>query len=42
MVEELGCHVFAHIEEAIEWADVLNVLRLQLERMEGGVCAQPP
>src|SRR5437773_1656396 len=24
------------IEEAIEWADVLNVLRLQLERMEKG------
>src|SRR5207245_2659290 len=24
------------IEEAIEWADVLNVLRLQLERMEMG------
>ena len=24
------------IEEAIEWADVLNVLRLQLERMQGG------
>ena len=36
MVEELGCQVFAHIQEAIEWADVLNVLRLQLERMEGG------
>jgi len=34
--EELGCTVFTHVEEAIEWADVLNVLRLQLERMEGG------
>ena len=34
--EELGCIVFRHIEEAIEWADVLNVLRLQLERMEAG------
>lgn len=34
--EELGCHVFAKLEEAIEWADVLNVLRLQLERMESG------
>ncbi len=33
---EMGCRVFSHIEEAIEWADVLNVLRLQLERMEGG------
>jgi len=34
--EELGCVVFSHVEEAIEWADALNVLRLQLERMEGG------
>ena len=34
--EEMGCKVFTHVEEAIEWADVLNVLRLQLERMEGG------
>jgi aspartate carbamoyltransferase catalytic subunit len=28
--------VFRRVEEAIEWADVLNVLRLQLERMRGG------
>jgi aspartate carbamoyltransferase catalytic subunit len=35
-VEELGVRVFARVEEAIEWADVLNVLRLQLERMQGG------
>src|SRR5690606_34707595 len=35
-VEELGVHVFSRIEEAIEWADVLNVLRLQLERMQAG------
>lgn len=34
--EDLGCTVFPRVEEAIEWADVLNVLRLQLERMEGG------
>ncbi|MEQ8328888.1 MAG: aspartate carbamoyltransferase catalytic subunit [Longimicrobiales bacterium] len=33
---ELGCEVFTRVEEAIEWADVLNVLRLQLERMEAG------
>jgi aspartate carbamoyltransferase catalytic subunit len=33
---ELGVHVFTRVEEAIEWADVLNVLRLQLERMEAG------
>ncbi|HEX6307850.1 MAG TPA: aspartate carbamoyltransferase catalytic subunit [Longimicrobiales bacterium] len=35
-IGELGVHVFARVEEAIEWADVLNVLRLQLERMHAG------
>jgi aspartate carbamoyltransferase catalytic subunit len=35
-IEELGVQVFDQVEEAIEWADVLNVLRLQLERMEAG------
>jgi aspartate carbamoyltransferase catalytic subunit len=35
-VETLGVRVFRRIEEAIEWADVLNVLRLQLERMHAG------
>jgi len=35
-IEELGVQVFGRIEEAIEWADVLNVLRLQLERMQAG------
>lgn len=35
-VGEMGVHVFRRVEEAIEWADVLNVLRLQLERMKGG------
>jgi aspartate carbamoyltransferase catalytic subunit len=35
-VRELGVKVFTRVEEAIEWADVLNVLRLQLERMEAG------
>src|SRR5256884_5560101 len=35
-IEELGVRVFGRIEEAIEWADVLNGLRLQLERMEKG------
>lgn len=33
---DLGVQVFAHVEEAIGWADVLNILRLQLERMEAG------
>jgi aspartate carbamoyltransferase catalytic subunit len=35
-MEDLGVQVFRRIEDAIEWADVLNVLRLQLERMEAG------
>lgn len=35
-IEEMGARAFTRIEEAIEWADVLNVLRLQLERMQGG------
>ncbi len=35
-IGELGVTVFSRIEEAIQWADVLNVLRLQLERMEAG------
>jgi aspartate carbamoyltransferase catalytic subunit len=35
-IAELGVTVFRRVEEAIEWADVLNVLRLQLERMEAG------
>ena len=33
---ELGVQVFTRVEEAIAWADVLNVVRLQLERMESG------
>ncbi|MDX1675428.1 MAG: aspartate carbamoyltransferase catalytic subunit [Longimicrobiales bacterium] len=35
-IEELGVTVFDRIEDAIGWADALNVLRLQLERMEAG------
>ncbi len=35
-IGEMGVTVFNRIEEAIEWADALNVLRLQLERMEAG------
>jgi aspartate carbamoyltransferase catalytic subunit len=35
-IEELGVKVFHRIEQAIEWADVLNILRLQLERMSAG------
>ena len=35
-IRDLGVQVFDRIETAIEWADALNVLRLQLERMERG------
>ena len=35
-IEQLGVKVFNRVEQAIEWADVLNILRLQLERMTGG------
>ncbi len=35
-VADLGVKVFRRVEEAIEWADVLNILRLQLERMQAG------
>ncbi len=35
-IEDFGVTVFERIEEAIDWADALNVLRLQLERMTAG------
>ncbi|MBL8959208.1 MAG: aspartate carbamoyltransferase catalytic subunit [Gemmatimonadetes bacterium] len=35
-IDELGVQVFSRIEEAIEWAQALNILRLQLERMQAG------
>ena len=35
-VDQLGVRVFRRIEDAIAWADVLNILRLQLERMQAG------
>ena len=34
--DALGVTVFDRIEQAIEWADALNILRLQLERMTAG------
>lgn len=40
-IDELGVTVFRRIEEAIEWADALNVLRLQLERMTAGYIPSP-
>jgi aspartate carbamoyltransferase catalytic subunit len=33
---ELGVQLIPRIDDAIAWADALNVLRLQLERMQGG------
>lgn len=35
-IAEMGVTVFDRIEEAIQWADALNILRLQLERMQAG------
>jgi len=35
-IGEMGVQIFDRIEAAIEWADALNVLRLQLERMQAG------
>jgi len=35
-IRDLGVTVFHRIDDAIQWADALNVLRLQLERMEAG------
>jgi aspartate carbamoyltransferase catalytic subunit len=35
-IESLGVRVFHRIDDAMHWADALNVLRLQLERMQAG------
>ncbi|HEX6645470.1 MAG TPA: aspartate carbamoyltransferase catalytic subunit, partial [Gemmatimonadales bacterium] len=35
-VHELGVTILPRIEDAIAWADALNILRLQLERMTAG------
>jgi len=35
-IEALGVTILPRIEDAIAWADALNVLRLQLERMQAG------
>lgn len=34
---EESCRVTHSLDEAIEWADVLNILRIQLERQEAGL-----
>jgi aspartate carbamoyltransferase catalytic subunit len=36
-IEELGVTIYPHIEDAMAEADVLNVLRIQLERQKGGL-----
>jgi len=36
-IEELGVRVYPHIEDALAEADVLNVLRIQLERQKAGL-----
>ena len=35
-IDELEVEVFDRIDDAIQWADALNILRLQLERMQDG------
>jgi aspartate carbamoyltransferase catalytic subunit len=35
-IDDMGLTVIEHIEDAIQWADALNILRLQLERMTAG------
>jgi aspartate carbamoyltransferase catalytic subunit len=35
-IEGMGVSVLPRVEDAIQWADCLNVLRLQLERMQAG------
>ncbi|MCL5267181.1 MAG: aspartate carbamoyltransferase catalytic subunit [Bacteroidetes bacterium] len=35
-LQQLGVRVFYDIDAAIQWADVLNVLRIQMEREAGG------
>jgi aspartate carbamoyltransferase catalytic subunit len=35
-IADFGVTVFPRVEEAIEWAQALNILRLQLERMTSG------
>ncbi|RKX20349.1 MAG: aspartate carbamoyltransferase [Candidatus Zixiibacteriota bacterium] len=36
-VEQLGCDVYTNIDEALDGADVVNVMRIQLERQESGL-----
>ncbi len=36
-VEEFGCDVYTNVDAALDGADVVNVMRIQLERQEAGL-----
>lgn len=36
-VERFGCDVYSNIDEALEGADVVNIMRIQLERQQAGL-----
>ena len=36
-VERFGCDVYTNLDEALEGADVVNVMRIQLERQQAGL-----
>lgn len=36
-IEKMGIEVFSNLDEALQGADVVNVLRIQLERQKGGL-----
>ena len=36
-IERLGCDVYTNVDEALEGADVINIMRIQLERQEAGL-----
>ncbi|MFZ5981438.1 MAG: aspartate carbamoyltransferase catalytic subunit [Candidatus Zixiibacteriota bacterium] len=36
-VEKFGCDVYTNLDEALDGADVVNVMRIQLERQEAGL-----
>ncbi len=36
-VDRFGCDVYTNLDEALEGADVVNVMRIQLERQEAGL-----
>lgn len=36
-VEKFGCDVYTNIDEALDGADVVNVMRIQLERQQAGL-----